>query len=141
MLLISGILFFFSLLAVYVFHRYALKKDMLDHPNERSSHQIPTPRGGGIVLVFLWSVVSLFLLWQSFSIVFLTLILTAFVIGLLGFLDDKYDLSVRIRMAVQFMASFILLIVVFSTTTITNHADTIPLCDNFVYADLVNQSL
>lgn len=34
---------------------YALKQNLLDVPNERSSHALPTPRGGGlaIVVVFL----------------------------------------------------------------------------------------
>jgi len=30
--------------------RYAVSRGVLDVPNERSSHQIPTPRGGGIVI-------------------------------------------------------------------------------------------
>lgn len=35
-----------------IFRRFALKKGMLDFPNERSSHTRPTPRGGGIGIVF-----------------------------------------------------------------------------------------
>jgi Fuc2NAc and GlcNAc transferase len=31
--------------------RFALARDMLDVPNERSSHAVPTPRGGGIAIV------------------------------------------------------------------------------------------
>lgn len=30
--------------------RHALQRDLLDHPNERSSHTAPTPRGGGLAL-------------------------------------------------------------------------------------------
>jgi Fuc2NAc and GlcNAc transferase len=30
---------------------YALARDVLDHPNERSSHVVPTPRGGGVAIV------------------------------------------------------------------------------------------
>ena len=35
--------------------RYALAASLIDIPNARSSHQLPTPRGGGlsIVIVFL----------------------------------------------------------------------------------------
>ncbi len=33
------------------FRRWALKKRLLDYPNERSSHMRPTPRGGGIGIV------------------------------------------------------------------------------------------
>ena len=31
--------------------RYALAKSLIDVPNERSSHAVPTPRGGGISIV------------------------------------------------------------------------------------------
>jgi len=41
--------------------RYALARSLLDMPNERSSHSVPTPRGGGlaIVVVVLIGLVSL----------------------------------------------------------------------------------
>lgn len=31
--------------------RYALSQQLLDQPNQRSSHSVPTPRGGGIAIV------------------------------------------------------------------------------------------
>ena len=31
--------------------RVALRRGILDHPNERSSHSEPTPRGGGLAIV------------------------------------------------------------------------------------------
>ena len=31
--------------------RYALRRDLLDHPGDRRSHAVPTPRGGGIAIV------------------------------------------------------------------------------------------
>ena len=31
--------------------RYALAKNLIDIPNERSSHSVPTPRGGGVAIV------------------------------------------------------------------------------------------
>ncbi len=30
---------------------YALSKSLMDIPNERSSHSVPTPRGGGVAIV------------------------------------------------------------------------------------------
>jgi Fuc2NAc and GlcNAc transferase len=35
----------------WVVRHYALARDVLDHPNERSSHDVPTPRGGGVAIV------------------------------------------------------------------------------------------
>ena len=48
----------------YLIRRYALASNMIDVPNQRSSHTAPTPRGGGIafVAVFLvgvWALLSL----------------------------------------------------------------------------------
>ena len=40
-----------SLLMTGVLRRYALTRSLLDIPNERSSHSVPTPRGGGVAIV------------------------------------------------------------------------------------------
>ncbi|HCL3956030.1 TPA: glycosyl transferase, partial [Pseudomonas aeruginosa] len=31
--------------------RYALARSLMDVPNARSSHSVPTPRGGGVAIV------------------------------------------------------------------------------------------
>ena len=36
-----------SLLLTGWLRRYALARSLMDIPNERSSHTVPTPRGGG----------------------------------------------------------------------------------------------
>ena len=43
-LLIAGATAF----AVWLVRAALLRHAMLDHPNERSSHSVPTPRGGGL---------------------------------------------------------------------------------------------
>src|SRR4051812_36627880 len=40
-----------SLLLTGLVRRYALRHEMLDRPNSRSSHATPTPRGGGVAIV------------------------------------------------------------------------------------------
>ena len=30
---------------------YAIKHNVIDRPNQRSSHSVPTPRGGGVAIV------------------------------------------------------------------------------------------
>lgn len=39
-----------SFFGVRLFRRWSLRREILDYPNERSSHTIPTPRGGGLVI-------------------------------------------------------------------------------------------
>ena len=47
-------LFALSTCLTGLFRSYALKKQLLDLPNHRSSHTVPTPRGGGVVFVVLF---------------------------------------------------------------------------------------
>jgi UDP-N-acetylmuramyl pentapeptide phosphotransferase/UDP-N-acetylglucosamine-1-phosphate transferase len=48
-----------SYISVACIRRLALRYEILDKPNERSSHSIPMPRGGGLAIVFLVLAVSL----------------------------------------------------------------------------------
>ncbi len=43
-----------SLLGIWIFRKLALRYQLIDHPNQRSSHEIPTPRGAGLVFMLLW---------------------------------------------------------------------------------------
>ena len=40
-----------SLVGTRAVRQYALRTSMVDVPNHRSSHTVPTPRGGGIAVV------------------------------------------------------------------------------------------
>ena len=58
---------FFALVVVlstaltFQIRRFALHKQLLDIPNDRSLHSVPTPRGGGaaIVFVFIAAIIAL----------------------------------------------------------------------------------
>ena len=82
------------------------RKNLLDHPNLRSSHKNPTPRGGGIIFVFtflLFCSIKLILSgWDDiFYIPFLSLPL-----AFLGFIDDKMEVSSLVRYITQIITSF-----------------------------------
>src|SRR3990172_3369617 len=105
---------FLSYLFVGIFRSYAIKKNLLDYPNPRSSHAIPVPRGGGVVFPVLW-VLSLLILYfigfidGSYLLVFLP---PVFVISLVSFLDDKYGLAALFRFLAQLSAAIYSLIVI-----------------------------
>lgn len=87
--------------------RYATAESLMDIPNERSSHMVPTPRGGGvaIVLVFL---ATLFLLNQAELLstsLLLALIGAGSAVALTGFLDDHGHIAARWRLLVHFGAA------------------------------------
>lgn len=86
---------------VYFIRRYAEKRRILDHPSERSSHTLPTPRGGGLGIVVLVLVTGVWFGGEAGwgrSAIYL---LGAAVIAWLGWRDDIHSLSPRLRFAVH----------------------------------------
>ena len=103
-------LFIFFLLAfamTYFMRAYALKKNIIDNPNERSSHSVPTPRGGGVAVVgsYLLALAVLIYSQQLTVHIGLTLIAAGLVIALLGFLDDHGHINSMLRLAVHFLVA------------------------------------
>jgi Fuc2NAc and GlcNAc transferase len=88
----------------------ALRKQLLDIPNERSLHTVPTPRGGGaaIVLVFFASIAALTATNFATTTNAAILIGCGALVALTGFLDDRQLLShARSRLALHFIAAVI----------------------------------
>ncbi|MFL5382949.1 MAG: MraY family glycosyltransferase [Longimicrobiaceae bacterium] len=87
--------------------RYAVRRNVLDHPNERSSHTVPTPRGGGvaIVMVAVAAEVALWAIgWLSREAV-LALAGGGVAVAAIGGLDDHRGVSAKARAAVHFAAA------------------------------------
>lgn len=101
------------LLAALVFmltallRRYALARSLMDVPNERSSHSVPTPRGGGIAIVVVY-MLGLFIARRSglgvTDDVFWALFGAGGFTALLGFLDDHGHIAARWRLLGHFIA-------------------------------------
>ena len=81
------------------------RRDVLDHPNERSSHCVPTPRGGGIAVivsvVFAWILLARAGLAQPAVIV---ISLGAGALAIVGWVDDLRGLSPMLRLLAQIVA-------------------------------------
>ncbi|HKM69847.1 MAG TPA: glycosyl transferase, partial [Stellaceae bacterium] len=78
------------------------RRAVLDHPNQRSSHLAPTPRGGGIAVT--GSVLLAWLVLYKTGSVESLVIGIAFGTGLLAvvsWIDDLRGLSPGVRLAVQ----------------------------------------
>jgi UDP-N-acetylmuramyl pentapeptide phosphotransferase/UDP-N-acetylglucosamine-1-phosphate transferase len=97
-------------LGVLVFRIWSLKNNVLDVPNERSSHTNPTPRGGGLVIVlaslFAYVVYSK-ITGRNFSGSYL---LGAAVIALVSWLDDLFTISFVWRFLVQSLSAILIII-------------------------------
>ncbi len=75
----------------------------LDIPNERSSHTLPVPRGGGIAIVFALLTVGMaqaLLGWGNLRYLIASEVGVTF-LALLGWLDDLYSLRPLTRLIVQ----------------------------------------
>jgi Fuc2NAc and GlcNAc transferase len=84
--------------------RYVLRRGVLDVPNERSSHTVATPRGGGIAI--LAAVLGCFAVagWVGSASLrdAVTLGAGALTLGAVGWVDDHGGVSPRIRLATHF---------------------------------------
>jgi pyridoxal phosphate-dependent aminotransferase EpsN len=101
-------------LSVWYCRSYALKRDWLDHPNERSFHEMPTPRIGGIGMLFPLVLGFLLLLFWPGRLVHPALLATlgpALLVALLSFFDDRFDLSRLIRFGGHAVCAAIVLMV------------------------------
>ena len=90
--------------------RSALHKQLLDIPNDRSLHSVPTPRGGGaaIVLAFAASIIALYATNYVETKNAMILIGCGALVAITGFLDDRQLLSyARSRLAIHFVAAAI----------------------------------
>ena len=90
----------------FLVRKWAIHKSIMDHPNERSSHSTPTPRGGGIAIALAWFI-GLAYFKHSYQIdnkLFLAL-LSGLPLAIIGFLDDILNLKPGIRFLIQFVCA------------------------------------
>lgn len=80
-----------------------LKKNFLDHPNKRSLHLNPTPKGGGLIFAIIGSL-FLFALNNKLGLFCLP-------IAFIGLIDDKYNLSRKLRYISHFISVLFLYLI------------------------------
>lgn len=107
---LAGLALLSSAVLVGVLLRYA-RRELLDHPSDRSSHVTPTPRGGGAGLLLAWLVLmAVFVVPTTCPAWPLLLALAAcVVVAVAGWVDDHGGLSVRVRASLQGLAGVALL--------------------------------
>lgn len=103
---LSLLLFACAALLTYAIREFALKKELLDHPNERSSHTIPTPHGGGlaIVLASYTGFIYLFTQAQMPAELFWAL-MASLPLVIISLIDDVRPLSAKLRITVHFLSA------------------------------------
>ena len=98
--LVSLISFFITFLFLKILIPI-FSRNFLDSPNERSSHKVAIPTGGGISFVLASTITcSLFNYWVP---------LTCIPLSIIGFIDDRKNISAKIRYVVQIITVIFLI--------------------------------
>jgi len=99
--LLYFILLFF-LMAIYF--KLADRYNIIDKPNERSSHSLVTVRGGGIIFT-----ISALLYAIFFGLPYPYFLVGILLVSLVSFIDDINELNGKIRLVFQFIAAGLML--------------------------------
>jgi Fuc2NAc and GlcNAc transferase len=109
MLLISLIIVLSLLIsfALTYFVRYmAIKRKLMDFPNDRSSHDTPVPRVGGIAITITWyASLSILYLFNHIDKSLYYALLCGLPIAIISFIDDIKSISAWFRLLIHFIAA------------------------------------
>ncbi len=116
-LALTGVVFLGSLIGTGAILPVLRAKGILDHPNERSSHSTPTPKGGGIVVIACIAVA-----WAAMATaadqagIILSVLFAVLALALLSWADDLKGLNPFARLLGQAAAVAFVLFAPFSET-------------------------
>ena len=88
----------------WIIAKWGIRLSLMDPPNERSSHNAVTPKGGGIGILVAFVFCSLY---TKISYWFWV---PSAGVSVLGLLTDRYEISPQVRLVLQFIAGFIMII-------------------------------
>lgn len=98
-----GIIFILLFILEIIYFKIADKYNIIDKPNQRSSHTQVTLRGGGIIFLFgMW----VYCMFYGFTYPYFMIGLTA--IAGISFIDDIKSVPNKVRLVVQFMAMILM---------------------------------
>ena len=112
-----AVLGFMAIIATYWgvrrFRAWAEQRQIIDMPNERSSHTRPTPRGGGLIIVgvtlFFGAILAATLVPDSIWHVYLPFAAGAILVAAISWLDDLRSLSNSARLAAHLSGAVIVI--------------------------------
>ncbi len=97
------IIFILLIIMELAYFRVADRYNIIDKPNQRSSHSSVTLRGGGIIFLF-----GAWLFWLFFGFQYSWFLLGLTLIGAVSFADDVRSLPDSWRLVAQFAAMFLM---------------------------------
>ena len=99
------VLLVLSFLLTFAAKGILTRSKVFDIHNERSSHDVPTPRGGGIAFVVLWYVTLIVLVvLEQIPLSLFWALISGILIALISFIDDISGIKPSIRIIAQFLS-------------------------------------
>ncbi len=97
----AAMAFLLAWLLAELVRRSAAALNLVQVPNQRSSHVIPTPSGGGVSIAIVGTLAGLTLAGGDAEVYFFSAIGLSALAAVMGLLDDRFELSARLRLALQ----------------------------------------
>lgn len=106
-------LFLFSFFLTFLIRRLAIRKSILDFPNERSSHKIPTPKVGGLAVAVIWfsGLLYLYITGNIEHRLFFSFI-PGVLLVVIGIIDDIIAIKPLYRLIFQLIVSCTAIIII-----------------------------
>ena len=112
-------LYFFSIYvikkSIFFFNKYSI----MDYPAERSNHITPTPKGAGLIIIPIVAISTLIFFYfflqplNEWAIIFFL----CFFLGIISFIDDIKNLSIKSRLLLQTLIVGLSLLVYYEPVT------------------------
>ncbi|MFV9996685.1 MAG: UDP-N-acetylglucosamine--undecaprenyl-phosphate N-acetylglucosaminephosphotransferase [Arsenophonus endosymbiont of Dermacentor nuttalli] len=98
--------FLFSLIFIFIVRKVAKRFGLVDEPNHRKKHQGQIPLVGGITVFF--GICLAFTITQEYIPHKWLYLICAEILVFVGALDDRFDISVKIRATIQAIVAFVM---------------------------------
>ena len=98
-----------GILIIQLYFIVAKRFGIIDKPSDRSSHVVPTLRGGGILFPLMYMLVGITGVYFGYQAISLWFVLGIFLIATISFWDDVATLSPKIRVIVHLLSVAILI--------------------------------
>lgn len=108
-----------SFLLLFYFAKISYKLNLIDIPNKRKIHKKPTAYTGGITISLI--LISAIILFDNFNKTLSLILSIAFLIAIVGFVDDKYNLNTGGKLSLQIIP--ILYLVIFENLSLIHLGD------------------
>jgi UDP-N-acetylmuramyl pentapeptide phosphotransferase/UDP-N-acetylglucosamine-1-phosphate transferase len=95
-----------SFAGTFIIMQVAVRRNIMDIPNQRSSHTQPTPRGGGLAIVIAWYTgLTLLKILGILDLRLFLALMSGSLLAAVSFIDDIYDIKPSIRILAQLITA------------------------------------